>query len=83
MTPQTATAERDSMQDWQLEPPLNFRLGETYIVRANHVSGRFWADLLIEITEYYPESGVWKIELRTVLDGSPGLVAGFDGRDGD
>lgn len=78
-----ATIDRDPMQDWQLEPPLNFALGETYIVRAHHVSGRFWADLLIEPTEYYPESACWKIELRTILDGSPGLVAGFDGRDGD
>jgi hypothetical protein len=66
--------------DWQIDLPLDLEVGKSYIVKAKHK--QFWASLLITVTGYDPAMG-WKIDLETILDGSPGIVEGFDGYDSD
>jgi hypothetical protein len=63
---------------WSIELPLDFVPGETYIVKARSDSG-LWASLLITAKGYDEDSKIWDIKLETVLDGSPGLVEGYDG----
>lgn len=65
--------------DWTIEPPLNFEVGQTYIVKANHPGG-YWADFLITITEKTP-TGDFGMNLETILDGSPGIIEGYTGRE--
>ncbi len=50
-------------------------VGETYIVKANHDDG-FWASMLITVKG--EQDDVFEFELDTILDGSPGLVNGYD-----
>lgn len=64
-----------SLEGWSLEKPLDFVVGETYVVRANHDDG-FWASMLITIVGENVDS--FEFELNALLDGSPGLVDGYD-----
>ena len=64
--------------EWTIEPPIDFNVGESYIVRANHDKG-YWADFLITITER-TERGDFGFEIETMLDGSPGMVEGWTGK---
>ena len=62
--------------EWAIEQPIDFEVGESYIVRANHESGLYWCDLLIEITEKTP-GGNFGFKALTMLDGSPGMLDGW------
>ena len=65
--------------EWTIEPPIDFEVGKTYIVRANHDDTGLWADLLITITEC-TEQGDFGFEVETMLDGSPKMMEGWMGR---
>ena len=63
------------LDGWSFEQPVDFEIGETYVVKANHVNG-YWASMLITIVNC--EDGVYEFQLETILDGSEGLVDGYD-----
>ena len=66
---------KNSLEDWTIEQPLDFEVSQTYIARAYHVRG-YWADFLITITEKTPE-GHFGFNLDTILNGTPGIVKGY------
>jgi len=74
--PKTETV--DPWASWQIELG-GFEVGETYVVRAHHVSG-VWGDFLITAVAYHIEDDLWEINVETCLDGSPGLVDGWDSK---
>jgi hypothetical protein len=67
------------LEEWTIEPPIDFKVGETYIARAMHDKG-YWADFLITITEK-TENGDYGFTLDTILDGSPGILEGYTQRE--
>lgn len=66
----------DPWSEWTVEPPLNFVVGATYIVRCTHDSG-YWATFLVTVTEKTAD-GDYGFDIETMLDGSEGLVDGWD-----
>ncbi len=62
--------------EWRIPAPLDFEVGQTYIVRSYHESG-LWADFLLTITGQTPD-GDFGFRVETMLDGSPGLMEGWD-----
>lgn len=65
----------NNLEGWSFEKPIDFEVGETYVVDANHDSG-IWASMLITIVG--KKKDMYEFELNTLLDGAPGLVDGYD-----
>lgn len=63
------------LEGWSFDEPVEFEIGETYVVTATHDRG-FWASMLIIIIDCV--DGNYEFRLETLLDGSEGLVDGYD-----